>query len=114
MKQNTKAFYISARHFFLSVYLVGMTLAGVVLGFCWYMSPLALGFAQWPTDSETRFWTMILYDLSFYAGIPLVVLGPIAAIVPYRKGFDRAAFAIPLISLATFMVCATGVLMQLK
>lgn len=114
MKQNTRALDGSTRRVLLSVYLVGMTLTGVVLGFCWYMSPLALGFAQWPTDSEMRYWTAILYDLSFYAGIPLVVLAPIAAIVPYRMGFDRTAFAIPLISLVTFMACTAGVLMSLK
>ncbi|MEP7454047.1 hypothetical protein [Phyllobacterium sp. SB3] len=114
MKQNTEAFDSSTRRFLLSVYLVGMTLAGVVLGLCWYMSPLALGFAQWPTDPVEKYRTAILYDLSFYAGIPLVVFGPMTAIVPYRKGFDRAAFVVPRILLATFMASAAGVLMLLK
>lgn len=72
----------STRRFLLSTFLAGMVLLGAVLGLCWYMSPFALGFAQWPTDPETIYWAAILYDLSFYAGTPRVALGPIAAIVP--------------------------------
>ena len=78
-------FGLEAEHRLDSTFDAAIILAAVVLGFCWYMSLLALGFAQWPTDSGTRYWTMSLYKLSFYVGIPFVVLGPIAAIVPYMK-----------------------------
>ncbi|MBN9083107.1 MAG: hypothetical protein BGP04_02785 [Rhizobiales bacterium 62-17] len=100
--------------FWFGLYIAAMIAIGIVFGFLWYMSPFALGFAQWPTDPQTKHRAMLLYQASFYAGIPMVLLAPFVAMGLNAKGFRRTAIVIPLASLLAFSACVTLVLSLLE
>ena len=47
-------FHVFFREWATSVFLIMTTLAAVVFSGVWYLSPLALGFSEWPSDPARR------------------------------------------------------------
>ncbi|MDT2022186.1 hypothetical protein [Methylocella sp. CPCC 101449] len=100
--------------FWFGLYIATMIAIGILFGLLWYMSPFALGFAQWPADPLKKRWAMLLYQASFYAGIPMLLLAPLVAMGLNAKGFRRTAIVLPLASLLVFSASAMLVLSLLN
>jgi hypothetical protein len=104
---------ITIRHILLSFYLTATTILAILLAILWYMSPFALGFREWPTDPAARDSLALVYSLSFYLGIPLVVIAQGAAILLHRRIRDRAAFVTATAPIVGFVAFIIYILAQL-
>jgi len=91
------------------------TVVAVIFAAGWYMSPLGLGFvAVWPADPSTRKIAATTYELSYFVGIPMLLIGQVISAILAAFGRRRAAFILPLASIASFTVCAVVVLHLLR
>lgn len=61
--------------------MAASTLVAGWLAFFWYISPLTLGFSDWPDDPERRRLVLRLYDLSWHWGIPALLVAQASALV---------------------------------
>ena len=61
------------------LFMAGCAFVSVWLALFWYVSPLAIGFSDWPDDPAQRELFSRLYDLSWHAGIPLLQMSQPAA-----------------------------------
>jgi len=93
-----------------SVFLVMTTLAAVVFSGVWYLSPLALGFSEWPSDPERRDLALTLFGASYKVGIPTILIAQVFAIVMGAKGYWRTALIVPAVSLGAFSLCVGTVI----
>ncbi|AQS63459.1 hypothetical protein AGRHK599_LOCUS4871 [Rhizobium rhizogenes] len=98
----------------VTVFLFATTVVAFILGAVWYLSPLALGFSEWPSDPARRNLIVGLYDISYRAGIPVLIVAQILAIAMKIRGHQRAALIIPSLSLGLFSLCAGTVLVLLN
>lgn len=73
------------------------------LGFMWYMSPLGMGFAEWPTDPNERQFALMTYQISYWVGIPLLLIGQVASGILALLRRRRAAYYVPAFSFAFFI-----------
>ena len=71
--------------------MAGSTLVAGWLAFFWYVSPLALGFSDWPDDPARRRLILRLYDISWHWGIPALLVAQAAALVLAWRGRRVAA-----------------------
>ncbi|MGE7472848.1 hypothetical protein ACQKLX_25695 [Bosea sp. NPDC003192] len=114
MEKIARASEGRARHVLLALlsdgFLIVTTVAVPVLGFLWFMSPLGLGFAEQPADPVRRQWADILYRLSYYVGIPMLLIGQAVAVVCHRRGHRRRGLIISALIIGAFVLCAALVL----
>lgn len=75
----------------------------IPLIFFWYMSPLGMGFHQWPADREKANQAQSLYLISLNGGIPLLIIGQLAAIILAFNDRAGIALALSAISLTIFL-----------
>ncbi|MDP0928779.1 hypothetical protein Q0601_16465 [Paracoccus onubensis] len=75
----------------------------IPLIFFWYMSPLGMGFHQWPEDREKANQARSLYLISLNGGIPLLIFGQLTATALAFYGRVRMALALSAISLTVFL-----------
>ena len=97
-----------------TVFIVVTTLLVFVACLFWYMSPLGLGFAQWPTNADQRLWADIAYRMSYFIGIPLLVLGQVVSAILEAKGRRRLAYIIPSTTILFFIANVSIVLLLLE
>ena len=71
--------------------MAGTTLVAGWLAFFWYVSPLAIGFSDWPEDEARRRLILRLYDLSWHWGIPALLLAQAVALFLAWRGRRLAA-----------------------
>lgn len=102
------------RFLLFNVFFIVTTLFVIVFSVVWYMSPLALGFSQWPIDPVKRRWAESAYHISYFYGIPILIIGQIASVVLDIKGFHRLAFLIPTTAILLFAAIAGTVLLLLR
>jgi len=90
------------------------TLVALIVVPLWYMSPLGLGFADWPRDPLTRNAAAAAYGFSFYIGIPLMLGGQVVAAILARKGKIGVAFRLLLGTFGLFFISAASVLLLIS
>ena len=73
------------------LFMAGCAFVSVWLALFWFVSPLAIGFSDWPDDPAQRELFSRLYDLSWHAGIPLLLLSQPAAWLLAWRGWRIAA-----------------------
>lgn len=71
--------------------MAASTLVAGGLGFFWYVSPLALGFSDWPDDPPRRQLLLRLYEFSWHWGIPALLVAQVLALVLAWRGRRVAA-----------------------
>ena len=89
----------------MSLYLAITTLLTLLASAIWYMSPLALGFAEWPADPDMADLAHLLFKLSHRFGIPFILAAQVFAIVMAFKGYRRIALILPAVCLGVFWLC---------
>lgn len=82
----------------------------IPLIFFWYMTPLGMGFHQWPEDREKANQAQSFYLISLNGGIPLLIFGQLAAIILAFNGRVGIALALSAISLTVFLTLIGSVL----
>jgi len=92
------------------IYLATTTLIALLSSVIWYMSPLALGFAKWPTDPNRAELAHWLLNLSHQFGIPLILAAQVFAMVMAFKGYQRVALIVPVVCLSIFLLCVGTVI----
>ncbi|MBA8841669.1 hypothetical protein [Ochrobactrum sp. RH2CCR150] len=113
-KMKLPPFQVFFRDSVTSVFLVMTTLAAVVFSGIWYLSPLSLGFAEWPSDPARRDVALTLFGVSYKFGIPTVLIAQVFAIVLGAKGYWRIALVVPAVSLGAFSLCVGTVIALLN
>jgi hypothetical protein len=93
---------------------IATTLVALVIGFIWLMSPLGLGFQEWPSDPVTRRIANAAYWLSFFIGLPLLLIGQVGSVILAMTGRMRAAFRLPMVSIGIFILSAAIALMLIE
>lgn len=88
-------------------FLVLTTVVALLLGFLWFMSPLGLGFAEQSADPVRRQWAETVYWLSYFLGIPMLLIGQVVAIICRKRGRKRWSLLIPVLTIGSFALCAT-------
>ena len=87
--------------FYIFATAVALVFAGV-----WFMSPLGFGFAPWPADAGLRAFAQGLYQVSYFGGIPALLLGQVVslalALALTRR--SRLAYYVPLTTIGVFGV----------
>lgn len=111
MKPQFQVFF---REWATSVFLIMTTLAAVVFSGVWYLSPLALGFSEWPSDPARRDLTLTLFVVSYKFGIPTILIAQVFAIFMGAKGYWRTALIVPAVSLGAFSLCVGTVIALLN
>ncbi len=86
----------------LGALLAMVQAASWVFGFFWLMSPLGVGFADWPADEGRRALATQVYRFSFFVGLPVLVLGQVAALILWWNG--RRGVGVTLSTL-TLLIC---------
>ena len=84
--------------------MAGSTLVTGWLAMFWYMSPLALGFSNWPDDPGMRAFVLDIYELSWRGGIPAVLLAQGLALVLAWRGRRVAAELVAVLANLGFAV----------
>lgn len=87
-----------------SLFFAVTTLFVIVASIFWYVSPLGLGFAQWPTDADQRYHASLAYGLSYFVGIPMMVFGQIASAVLESRNKRALAYLVPSVAIVFFVV----------
>lgn len=95
----------AARQLYLG-FLVVTTLLASVCAFVWFVSPLGLGFQAGPTDPTTRKIAFTAFAVSYFGGIPALVIGQVASPIFWFYRRTRGAYLAPLISIGSFLLCA--------
>jgi hypothetical protein len=75
------------------------------------MSPLGAGFASGPTNPSIRKFAVTIYGISYFAGIPLLLIGQVLSAILAMLGRKRYAFIVPLASIGAFLVSVIVVLL---
>lgn len=104
----------STRFLVFNVFFIVTTLFVIVFSVIWYMSPLALGFSQWPIDPVKRRWAESAHHMSYFYGIPMLIIGQVASFVLDIKGFHRLAFLVPTATILFFATTAGTALFLLR
>ena len=86
------------------------TLIAVVCAFVWYFAPLGLGFREGPATLLTRRVAAIVFAVSWFGGIPALLIGQVLSAILMALGRTRYAYIIPLLSIGLFLLCAAIVL----
>ena len=94
-----------ARLQFLS-FLTLTTLVAVVCAFVWYFVPLGLGFQEGPANPVTRRVALTIFGVSYFVGIPALLIGQILSAILWFYRRPRDAYIVPLLSIGSFMLCA--------
>ncbi|MEO3999555.1 hypothetical protein [Mesorhizobium sp. CAU 1732] len=111
MARETHALRTAIDALLFTLFFIVTTLIAIVFGIGWYMSPLALGFADGPADPVTRDWAERAYHLSYFVGIPMLIAGQIASAVLNAKGMYRLAYLVPSASILLFAGSVAAVLL---
>lgn len=98
----------------IGIFLVVTTIVAVIFSLAWYMSPLALGFSEWPSEPGQRDLAQALFATSYRIGIPALLISQLVAVVMGARGHHRAALIIPILSLSAFCLCVAMVLALLN
>jgi vacuolar-type H+-ATPase subunit I/STV1 len=86
--------------------LIATTIAALVLSFFWFMSPLGLGFAEQSVDPTRKQWADGIYRLSYYLGIPMLLIGQAFAVICHVRGHCRRGLIISALIIVAFVLCA--------
>src|SRR5215469_11919050 len=62
-------------------FLIFTTLLAGVCAFVWFFSPLGLGFQEGPTDPTTRKIALKIFWVSYFVGIPALLLGQVLSAI---------------------------------
>jgi len=87
------------------------TLVAVVCAAIWHVSPLGIGFANGPTNPLIRKFAVAVYGLSYFVGIPVLVIGQVLSAILAVLGRRRYAFIVPLASIGAFLLSVVIVLL---
>lgn len=93
-------------------FFAATTLCALLLILVCFTTPLLSAFTEWPTNAAGVSWLKTLYSASYWGGIPLVIGGQTASLVLARRGWSRAAYAVPLATLGPFII-TTAILFAL-
>src|SRR5215468_7026906 len=93
-----------------SSFFILTTLIALVCAFVWYFAPLGLGFAEGPANPLTRRFAFIVFAVSWFGGIPALLIGQVLSAILMALGRPRYAYIIPLLSIGSFLLCAAIVL----
>ncbi|RJL10868.1 hypothetical protein [Paracoccus siganidrum] len=92
----------------LGIYLAATTLVAVLICLAWFMSPLGLGFAEWPEDPGQRRLALRLFEISYHLGLPVLIVTQLASAWLAARGRRKLAFLLPAMSIGSF-----GILIKL-
>lgn len=93
--------------------MAGSTLATLGLAMFWYVSPLAVGFLDWPDDPARRALVLRIYDVSWRWGIASLLLAQAFALVLAWRGRRVAAELIAVLANLGFAALAGAVIAML-
>jgi hypothetical protein len=82
------------------------TLVALVCALAWYFLPLGLGFQDGPTNPTTKRVALTIFAVSYFVGIPALLLGQVLSAVLWFYRRTRDAYLIPLLSIGSFLLCA--------
>ncbi|WP_147457586.1 hypothetical protein [Paracoccus alkanivorans] len=71
-----------------------LVLSATLLGAIWFMSPVGLGFASWPDQEISREKAHLIFSISYFIGLPALVIGQLLSIVVIFKARPKIALAI--------------------
>jgi len=91
--------------------LLGSALLAVIASAIWYMSPLALGFASWPSHPVLAGLARGAFQASYDVGIPAMLTSPVIGIVLALSGRHVAARRVVRITFASFAACVAVVVL---
>ncbi|MBB4395942.1 hypothetical protein [Bradyrhizobium sp. ERR14] len=103
-----------AAQFFFPFFFVLTTVLAVLCAFVWFLSPLGFGFAERPTNPLTWKVASTIYSVSYFGGIPALLIGQAVSAILAVFGRTRAAYLVPLLSIASFLLGAGIVSYLLK
>jgi len=92
---------------YILYFIVSLALA-LCLALVWYMSPLGMGFAHWPQDHRDLL--QHIYMMSYFIGIPAVLIAQIASPILFAFKKQRAAYWVPAVAIALFVACIAAIL----
>lgn len=78
-------------------------LAAVLLGFAWFMSPLAIGFSPMP-EGEAGLRALRIHAISYRFGLPMLAVVQFISVVCAFIDRPRTALGLSLLSLCVFLV----------
>jgi hypothetical protein len=94
-----------------AAYIFYFTATSIMVGclaFGWFMSPLGLGFATWPEGHRDLLEGV--YALSYYAGIPAILIAQVISPILFAYRKRKAAYWVPAASIALFLACVALIL----
>jgi len=86
-------------------FLIFTTLFAVVFAFGWYLSPLGVGFQDGPTNPGAKKIALAIYALSYFVGIPALLIGQVVSPVLWFYKHFKGAYIVPLVSISSFLLC---------
>ena len=89
---------------YLGFLLLTTLLAGIFAVF-WGLSPLGFGFAAGPTNPTTKIIAVAMISVSYFGGIPALLIGQIASPILWFYGRTRGAYLVPVLSMGSFLLC---------
>ena len=98
---------------FVWFYIFATAVALVFAG-AWFMSPLGFGFAPWPADAGLRAFAQGLYQVSYFAGIPALLLGQVVSLALALTRRSRLAYYVPLTTIGVFGVSVAIVMSLMR
>lgn len=87
-------------------FLMLTTLVALVCAISWYVMPIGLGFQDGPTNPATRRIAATIFAVSYFVGLPALLLGQIISAILWFCCLARAAYIVPVLSIGSFLLCA--------
>ncbi|MBU4611369.1 hypothetical protein IMZ29_12770 [Achromobacter sp. GG226] len=91
--------------------LLGSAVLAVVASAVWYLSPLALGFASWPSHPMLAAIARGAFQASYFVGIPALLACPVIGMALALSGRRVAAMRVVRITFASFAACVALVVL---
>lgn len=94
-------------------FYVFTTAVALVFAWVWFLSPLGFGFADWTANAGLRAMGQGIYQVSYFVGIPALLLGQAVSLVLALTRRLRLAYYVPVATIGTFSVSVAIVFMAL-
>lgn len=95
-------------------FFIFTTVFALVVGSFWFMSPLGLGFQDWPDDPTTRKITDTIYRFSYFIGLPLLAFGQVGALTLFVGSRKKLAYWLPSVTIGIFCASVAVVLWMIE
>ena len=95
-----------------ALYFVATSVVTGCLAVVWYLSPLGLGFKSWP--EANRDVLEHLYQASYWAGIPAILIAPGLSLVLFIFRNQKGAYWLPAVSIGLFLTCIVTLMSNLN